>query len=211
MIREWSENDQRMIREWSSDFSGTRKLTLTKLYPEIRHSLINITANFERFDSGLLSYDSVVKISMTKFSLEDLLWMILMPKFWRYVINLLSNRLVRSLKDFLLVMKQYLSIYMCQLASNRFICVGCRIFWQTIYAKNGRSMQALCCHSCMLPNVMAGIILWVMMGPGFLQYITASDVDSVERWCGHKIETWYSEQKHYIYEHMESNRLLCRR
>jgi hypothetical protein len=25
--------------------------------------------------------------------------------------------------------------------------------------QNGRSMQALCCHSCMLPNVMAGIIL----------------------------------------------------
>jgi hypothetical protein len=36
--------------------------------------------NFERFDSGLQSYGSVVKTSMTKFALESLLWMILMPK-----------------------------------------------------------------------------------------------------------------------------------
>jgi hypothetical protein len=61
--------------------------------------------------------------------------------------------------------------------------------------KNGRSMQAPYCHSCMLCNVMAGIILWLMMSPGFLQCITMSDVDSVDRWCGHRTETWYSEQK----------------
>jgi hypothetical protein len=28
-------------------------------------------------------------------------------------------------------------------------------------------MQALYCHSCMLPNVMAGIILWLVMSPSF--------------------------------------------
>jgi hypothetical protein len=33
---------------------------------------------------------------------------------------------------------------------------------------------------------------WAMI---FLQCITTSHVDSVERWRGHKAETWYSEQK----------------
>jgi hypothetical protein len=29
------------------------------------------------------------------------------------------------------------------------------------------SMQKIFCHSCMLPNVIAGIILWLMMSHGF--------------------------------------------
>jgi hypothetical protein len=33
--------------------------------------------------------------------------------------------------------------------------------------KNERSMQKICCHSGMLPNVMAGIILWLVMSRGF--------------------------------------------
>jgi hypothetical protein len=33
---------------------------------------------------------------------------------------------------------------------------------------------------------------WVVV---FLQYITTSHVDAVERWCDHKTEIWYSEQK----------------
>jgi hypothetical protein len=43
--------------------------------------------------------------------------------------------------------------------SNRSIYIACRICWQTIHAKNERSMQELCCHSCTLPNMIAGIIL----------------------------------------------------
>jgi hypothetical protein len=156
-----------MIREWSFDFSGTRESTPTKLQSDFRHSLVNIPTNFERFHSELLRYDSVVKTSMTKFALEDLLWMILMPKFWRYWINLLLNQLIRYLKDCVLVMQQCWSIYICQFASNLSIYVGCRICWPTIYAENGRSMQVLCCHSCMLLNVMTGITLWLMMSPDF--------------------------------------------
>jgi hypothetical protein len=49
----------------------------------------------ERFDSGLQRYGSVVKTSMMKFAPEDLLWMILMPKFWLYETNLFSNQLVQ--------------------------------------------------------------------------------------------------------------------
>jgi hypothetical protein len=70
-------------------------------------------------------------------------------------------------------------------------------------------MQELYCHSCMLPFLHAAILAccrtwwlasscnwwWVVI---CLQYITTSHVDSVnsvERWYGHKTETWYSEQK----------------
>jgi hypothetical protein len=28
-------------------------------------------------------------------------------------------------------------------------------------------MQKICCHSCILPNVMDGIILWLVMSRGF--------------------------------------------
>jgi hypothetical protein len=28
-------------------------------------------------------------------------------------------------------------------------------------------MQKICCHSCTLPNVMAGIIVWLVMSRGF--------------------------------------------
>jgi hypothetical protein len=40
-----------------------------------------MATNFERFRSGLLRYGLVVKTLMTKFALEDLLWMYLMTKF----------------------------------------------------------------------------------------------------------------------------------
>jgi hypothetical protein len=60
---------------------------------DCRHSLVNIFINFERFNSRLQRYGSVVKTSMMKFAPEDLLWMILMPKFWLYWTNLLLNQL----------------------------------------------------------------------------------------------------------------------
>jgi hypothetical protein len=47
---------------------------------------------------------------------------------------------------------------------------------------------------------------WVLI---FLQYITTSHVDAIEKWCDHKTETWYSEQRIHVYNHMESQRLLC--
>jgi hypothetical protein len=35
------------------------------------------------------------------------------------------------------------------------------------FSKNERSMQKIFCHSCMLPNVMADIILWLVMSHDF--------------------------------------------
>jgi hypothetical protein len=58
-----------------------RESTPPKFQPDFRHSLVNMPTNFEQFDSGLLRYDSIIKTSMTKFALEHLLWMILMPNF----------------------------------------------------------------------------------------------------------------------------------
>jgi hypothetical protein len=43
----------------------------------------------------------------------------------------------------------------------------------------------------------------------FLWYITTSDVDSVERWCGYKTQTAHSEQKVYVHDYMESDWVLC--
>jgi hypothetical protein len=93
--------------------------------------------------------------------------------------------------------------------SNHSICIGFRICRQVIYGKNERSMQEPYCHSCMLPNGTVGIILWLVMSYDFLQSITTSHVDAIERWCGDKTETWYSEQKGYVYDYEESQRLLC--
>jgi hypothetical protein len=45
---------------------------LKKLHKDVRHSLVKIVTNFERLDSGLQMYDSIVKISMMKFTPEDL-------------------------------------------------------------------------------------------------------------------------------------------
>jgi hypothetical protein len=64
-----------------------------------------------------------------------------------------------------------------------------------------------CYHSCMLSNMIVGIILWPVRNHGFFKYITLSHVDSVERWRDHKTETWYSEQKMHVYNHVESERL----
>jgi hypothetical protein len=36
-----------------------------------------------------------------------------------------------------------------------------------MYAKNERNMREVCCHSCVLPNVTAGIILWLVMSHVF--------------------------------------------
>jgi hypothetical protein len=74
--------------------------------------------------------------------------------------------------------------------------------------ENERSMQGPRYHSCMLPNGKAGIILWLVMSPLFLKYITTSRVDAIEKWYGYKIETWYSEQRIHVHNHMESQRLL---
>jgi hypothetical protein len=35
------------------------------------------------------------------------------------------------------------------------------------FSKNERSRPKIYCHSCMLPNVIAGIILWLVMSHGF--------------------------------------------
>jgi hypothetical protein len=35
------------------------------------------------------------------------------------------------------------------------------------FSKNERGLQKIYCHSCMLPNVIAGIILWLVMSRGF--------------------------------------------
>jgi hypothetical protein len=56
---------------------------------------------------------------------------------------------------------------MTSLASNCSICIGCRICWQMICAKNESNMQELCCHFFMLPNVMINFILWPVMNRGF--------------------------------------------
>jgi hypothetical protein len=65
-----------------------------------------------------------------------------------------------------------------------------------------------CCHFCMLPNVMTGIIKWSAMTRDFLEYITTSRVDYVERWRDHKAETWYWEQIIQVYDHVKSERFL---
>jgi hypothetical protein len=64
-------------------------------------------------------------------------------------------------------MQQCWIIHIYQLISNYFICVESRICWPRIYAKNGKTMHALCCGYCMLSSVMAGIILWLVMSPDF--------------------------------------------
>jgi hypothetical protein len=55
-----------------------------RLQTDSKYYLVNMFIHFERFNSGLQRYGSVVKTSMMKFAPEDFLWMILMPKFWLY-------------------------------------------------------------------------------------------------------------------------------
>jgi hypothetical protein len=54
---------------------------LPTLQTDCRHSLMNIFINFEQFNSGLQRYGSVVKTFVMKFTPEDFLSMILVPKF----------------------------------------------------------------------------------------------------------------------------------
>jgi predicted nucleic acid-binding Zn ribbon protein len=49
-------------------------------------------------------------------------------------------------------------------------------------------MQVLCCHSCMLLNMMSGIILWLVISRGF-----SSMHDNVE--CGRCREIIWSENR----------------
>jgi hypothetical protein len=156
-----------MIREWSSNFSGTRKPMPAKLQRDCRHSLLNIFINFEQSNSELQGYGAAVKTCMMKFAAEDLFWMTLIAKFWISETNLRLNQLIQYLRDCLLLIRQYCSICMNLLGSNRFICIEFRINWQVMYGKNERSMQGPCCHSCMLPNGTDGIILCLVMSPGF--------------------------------------------
>jgi hypothetical protein len=78
-----------------------------------------------------------------------------------------------------------------------------------VCAENGRCKQALCCHSCMLPNVMASIILWLAMNLG----LSSIDHHVACRLCR---EMMKPQNRHsifrteiHIYDHMESDRLLC--
>jgi hypothetical protein len=55
-----------------------------KLCTDFMQSSVNMFLHFERCDSGLERYGSIVKTSMMKFALGDLLWMIFMPKLWLF-------------------------------------------------------------------------------------------------------------------------------
>jgi hypothetical protein len=83
---------------------------------------------------------------------------------------------------------------MIPLVSDRSICIGCYMCWQSGWARNEWSMRRPRCSSCMLPNEIVGIISWLVMSCGFLGYITMSHMYSVERWRNHKAETSYPEQ-----------------
>jgi hypothetical protein len=99
---------------------------------------------------------------MMKFALEDLRLMMLTRKFWLYQTNIILNHLIRQLRDCLLFVQEYSRICMTSLASNRFIYIELHIFRQMVYAKNKTSTQELFCHSCMLLDMVAGIILWLV-------------------------------------------------
>jgi hypothetical protein len=163
------EHDQRMIIKLLENEGADARNIGDRLQTDWRHSLVNILVNFEWFDSGLQRHGSMVKTCMMKFVPEDLRLMILTRKFWWYWTNLRlnSSQLIRQLRDCLLLIQECCGICMIALASNRFICVRYRICWQMIYARNKRSMHELCCHSCMPPNVMAGIISWLVMSHDF--------------------------------------------
>jgi hypothetical protein len=98
---------------------------------------------------------------------------------------------------------------MTLLTSDCSICNGCRICWCMICAKNRWNMHKPCSPSCMLSNKIVALLLnswWIVV---FLEYITTSYMDSIERWCDHKAETWCSEHKILVSHHLESEQLLC--
>jgi hypothetical protein len=156
-----------MIREWSSNFSGTREPMPAKLQPDCRHSLLNVIINFEQSNSGLQRYGTAVKTWMMKFAAEDLLWIIWISKFWLSSTNLRLNQLIQWMRDCLLHIRQCCSLYMTPFGSNRSIYIRLRIRSQMIYEKNERTMLEPCCHFCMLPNGTAGIIMWLVMSHVF--------------------------------------------
>jgi hypothetical protein len=84
-----------MIKEWSSNFCWMRKLILATWQTYCRHSLVNMWINLEWFNCLLQKYGWVVKTSMVKLALKDLLLRILIRKFWLSEINILANRLNR--------------------------------------------------------------------------------------------------------------------
>jgi hypothetical protein len=47
--------------------------TTDRLQTDCKHNFVNMLIKFERFNSGLQKYDSVVKIFMMRFTMEDLL------------------------------------------------------------------------------------------------------------------------------------------
>jgi hypothetical protein len=67
----------------------------------------------------------------------------------------------------MLLIRQYYCVYMTLLASNRSICIRCRICWRMICADNGLNMRRPFCLSCMMPNEMIGFISWLVISHGF--------------------------------------------
>jgi hypothetical protein len=65
------------------------------------------------------------------------------------------------------------------------------------------------CHSCMMPNVMVGIILWLVMSHGFssIHHHVACRLCREMMWS----QNWdlIFGAKILVYNHMESERLLC--
>jgi hypothetical protein len=72
------------------------------------------------------------------------------------------NQLVWHLRHCVLLIQKCCCISMTLFASDRSICIGCRICRRMICAKNERNMQKGCRHYCMLPGMMSDIILWLV-------------------------------------------------
>jgi hypothetical protein len=77
------------------------------------------------------------------------------------------------------------------------------------FSKNERSMQKICCHSCMLPNVMAGIILWLVMSRGFslIHYHVGCGLCREMMWPQNRDSKFRA--KVYADDSMESDWVLC--
>jgi hypothetical protein len=109
----------------------------------------------------------------------------------------------------MLLIQQCYCIYMTLLASDRSICIECRICWRMICMKNERNMQQRCCHSCMLPNVTADIILWPVMSRDFswIYHHVACRLCRKIMWS--QSRDLIFRAKIYIHNHMEPEQLLC--
>jgi hypothetical protein len=73
------EDNQKVIITFLLNEEANVRDIAERMQTVCRHSLVNMSINFEQFNSGLQRYGSVIKISMMKFALKDLLHMILMP------------------------------------------------------------------------------------------------------------------------------------